>query len=353
VAARIHFQRREWEETVKFTRAALRRPHGKTPDVYVMGARALAALQRWEEARSAAQLLGKLPDQKASGLAELAAVERAEGGPERAIAVIRKGGLDLTDAANEVALRTLVDASLEAGQVEQALKAVDAALAKRPEQASLYELRGFAYAHADRIDEAKAAYAKALELDAKNAVATAALATLRAKAGDRAGAIQDYDAAAALTEDPAPYLYQAAQLALATGDPQGAERRLREVVRLDPGHVGARNDLAWLLAERGEDLDTAVELARAARRLDPSADVLDTLGWVHLKRGETGESVSALEQAVEKRSDSPSIRYRLGVALERSGDRQRAREMFQTALATGAFPEADAARRELAQLEGQ
>jgi uncharacterized protein HemY len=117
--------------------------------------------------------------------------------------------------------------------------------------------------------------------------------------------------------------------------------------------VGARNDLAWLLAEQGQDLDAALSLALAAERLDASPDVLDTLGWVYLKRGESAEAVKAFERAVEKRGDSPSMRYRLAIALNQAGDKQRAREMFQTALATGAFPEADEARRELAQLEGQ
>ena len=92
----------------------------------------------------------------------------------------------------------------------------------------------------------------------------------------------------------------------------------------DPGHVGARNDLAWLLAEEGQDLDTALALALAAQRLDPSPDVLDTLGWVYLKRGESAEAVKAFEQAVEKRPDSASMRYRLADRAQ-PGGRQAAR----------------------------
>ena len=62
-------------------------------------------------------------------------------------------------------------------------------------------------------------------------------------------------------------------------------------------------------------------------------------------------SGSALEKAVEGAAPSPSARYRLGTALSQSGDKERAREMFTLALDSGAFPEADAARRELAQLD--
>ena len=53
----------------------------------------------------------------------------------------------------------------------------------------------------------------------------------------------------------------------------------------------------------------------------------------------------------EARADSPSIRYRLGVALNKAGDPARAREMLEEAIAAGSFPEAADAQRELAELE--
>ena len=79
--------------------------------------------------------------------------------------------------------------------------------------------------------------------------------------------------------------------------------------------------------------------------------MLDTLGWVRFKRGELAAAVATLEQAVEARSESPSIRYRLGIALLKAGDPDRAREMLQSAISSGAFPEAADAERELAQLQ--
>jgi tetratricopeptide (TPR) repeat protein len=355
VLARIYYQRGEWEDAVKFSRIAVRRPENRTADVYAVGIRSFVAQKQFEEARQTAKTLEQQEGQKAAGVAELAAVERAASGPAKALEVIRKSGLDLSDPANVAVLRAFVDNALAAERGKEALAAADAALAKRPDDAGLHELRGFALGRLARTDEARAEYEKALALDAKNARATGALATLAANAGDTKKAIELYDSAAkvATGDSASQYSYLAAQLVLAGGDKAGAETRLREIVRIDAGNAGARNDLAWLLAEQGKDLDTAVALAKEAQRIDPSADVLDTLGWVHLKRGETDAAVQAFEQAVEKRSDSPSIRYRLGVALSQAGDKQRAREAFQTALGTGSFPEADDARRELAQLEGQ
>jgi len=53
---------------------------------------------------------------------------------------------------------------------------------------------------------------------------------------------------------------------------------------------------------------------------------------------------------VQMPGGSPSIRYRLGLALSQAGDTARAREMLQAAIAAGAFPEAADAQRELARL---
>jgi TolA-binding protein len=49
--------------------------------------------------------------------------------------------------------------------------------------------------------------------------------------------------------------------------------------------------------------------------------------------------------------ESGSIRYRLGVALAKQGQTERALATLRQALDTGPFPEAQAARSELAQLE--
>ena len=74
---------------------------------------------------------------------------------------------------------------------------------------------------------------------------------------------------------------------------------------------------------------------------------MDTLGWIHLKRGEPEEAVRILENAVNLEPESASIRYHLALALGETGNKERAREMLQLALEAGAFPEFDDSRREL------
>ena len=129
--------------------------------------------------------------------------------------------------------------------------------------------------------------------------------------------------------------------------------RLREVLVRDPSHAGASNDLAWLLAAKGQQLDVALALAEQAQRLDPRPDFADTLGWVHLQRGETDAAIASFERAVAGKPGDPTIRYHLGLALARKGDRDRALATLREALGGGAFPDAEAARQEIARLEKQ
>jgi tetratricopeptide (TPR) repeat protein len=135
------------------------------------------------------------------------------------------------------------------------------------------------------------------------------------------------------------------------GNNEDGIRRLRKVVSLSPGHVAAVNDLAWRLAESGQELDLALDLAKRAIQLDRQAEVLDTLGFVQLKRGDADAAIEAFEASLAERPDSPSVRYRLAMAQTQRGDSAAARDSLAKALEEDSFPEVQAARAELARLQ--
>ena len=99
------------------------------------------------------------------------------------------------------------------------------------------------------------------------------------------------------------------------------------------------------------EIEAAADHAARAARLDMNADTLDTLGFVHLRAGDAQEAAAVLRKALEARPDSPSIEFRLGLALAASGDKEAAKEILKKALRTPSFPEAKAAQAELAKLE--
>ena len=248
------------------------------PEGYVIWARALA---KQGEVEAAEKVIAQLEED--AGLPMEAAVERAalvrqSAGPAAALAVIQGAGLDLTDLANEPALRSLVEDLLALGRTEEAMARVEAALAAHPDAASLYALEGRLHADRGETDAAREAFEKARELDEDLAQTLSGLASLAALVGENERAVQLFDEAAAADPEDAAPAYAAAQLVLGAGRKAEAEQRLRAIVRRHPGAAGARNDLAWLLAESGRELELALELAEDAARMDPQPAVLDTLG---------------------------------------------------------------------------
>jgi Flp pilus assembly protein TadD len=240
--------------------------------------------------------------------------------------------------------------ALRAGQGERALAAVDAALARSPKAVELHRLRATFLAASGQGEAAEATLRHTVEIAPEDAGALLALGSWLHGAGRDGEALPLLERARTLDpHDPEP-AFLAARILADRGEGEEAELRLRAVVARSPLHLGACNDLAWRLAETQRDLDLALELARRAARLSPSGATFDTLGWVQLARGATNEAVASLEQAVAREPENPGFRYRLGVALARSGREADARNAFRAALAHGAFPEAERARAELARL---
>jgi len=317
----------------------------------VVLARAQWATGNKTVAREQIAQLAELPGFAETAVLEGARFEAEEHGPAAGARSITKASLDLTDPENETALRQACEYLVQASQGDEAVRLAQTAVKAHPDAASLHDAFGRVLVALGRGPEAAASFERALELDPENAPALAGQASLRLAGGDAEGARDLFDRASELDPANAFYPYQAAQIELAAGRTAAAEKRLREALRRNPVQAQAANDLAWILAERGESLDHALALATRASQVDGSATVFDTLGWVHYRRGEPADAVSAFERAHGLDPASPSIAYRLALALVETGDRDRAAKLFHAALASGAFPEAEAARTELARLE--
>lgn len=350
--AGIYLAQGRYKDAAEQSRTFVAKRGGARADGYLLYVRAAIALQNYEGARRTIDALAEAGFKEDAARARVQ-VDVAEKGPDAALARVASEGVDLANPASEGALRAIVDGLLRAGKAQQAQELVAGLVAKNGDVASLRELDGALLTELGRDADAQAEFQKALEIDPKYARAKIGEATLRARAGDAAGAIQLFDEASALNPTDIAPAYAAAQIALGAGQTASARERLEAIVKRDPGHAGARNDLAWLLAQENQDLDRALSLAEEAHRLDPSPEITDTLGYVLLQRGQTDRAVELLEKAAAKRPDAPSIRYHLALALDRQGNKQRALETLRQALQAGPFPEAEAAKSELARLESQ
>jgi tetratricopeptide (TPR) repeat protein len=125
---------------------------------------------------------------------------------------------------------------------------------------------------------------------------------------------------------------------------------LQRATELQPDFAAALNYLAYLWADRGENLEEALRLAERAVSLDmQSGAYVDTLGWALFRLGRLPEARRLLERARRLEGDDPAILDHLGDLYLALGEAGLAREHWELALERG--PEApEAIRAKLAAL---
>jgi tetratricopeptide (TPR) repeat protein len=134
-------------------------------------------------------------------------------------------------------------------------------------------------------------------------------ATSRLVRGDRAGSREALEQATLRAPDLSEGHLLLATLYEGDGELPNSVVRYRRVIAIDPGHVVALNNLAYLLATRGGA--TAVEavgLARRAAALAPNNPaVLDTLAWVLHLTGDTTSARTAIATALRHAPDAAEL----------------------------------------------
>jgi putative PEP-CTERM system TPR-repeat lipoprotein len=132
-----------------------------------------------------------------------------------------------------------------------------------------------------------------------------------------------------------------------------AQKHYERVVEMDPRAPVAANNLAWMYAEGGGNLDVALQLAQSAKAALPdSPEINDTLGWIYWKKGLGAMAVPPLLEAVEKAPKNPVYHYHLGLAYAKNQEPAKAQVSLETALRLDPnFSNAADARKLLASLQ--
>jgi Flp pilus assembly protein TadD len=79
--------------------------------------------------------------------------------------------------------------------------------------------------------------------------------------------------------------------------------------------------------------------------------VADTLGWIYYKKGAYLRAIALLRDSAEKIPDNATVRYHLGMAYYRNGDRADAvRELTKSLRLHASAPWASDAKQTLAEL---
>lgn len=262
------------------------------------------------------------------------AVDEAEKKYDAAIAAYERA-LEIQPSAGEP-LTALVRVDATRKQVPQALARLDKVIAKHPDNAIAHNLKGELLTSRGELDKAATSFNEAIAKAPKwwMPYRGLALSNLAGKRNEEAvKALEDGLAktgAAALGTDLAA-LYER------LNRPDDAIRVYETMIGREPESVAVANNLAMLLVSYRTDSNSLQRAGELAGKLDKVSEpsILNTRGWVKFKRGEFQESVVLLQQAVEKSPESPLMRYHLGMAQLKTGDRVSAEKNLEAAVRSG------------------
>jgi protein O-mannosyl-transferase len=103
------------------------------------------------------------------------------------------------------------------------------------------------------------------------------------------------------------------------GDPAFAEVHFRQALALEPGHTGALANLGYALELMGRDAEAAETLTRAAAARPDDADARAHLVRLLLRLGRPGEALPVAVEAARLRPDDPDILCDAGTLLASRG----------------------------------
>ena len=234
----------------------------------------------------------------------------------------------------------LAEALSHLGKHAEAVRALEAPLAKSPDDVRLLTTRASVLDRAGRSGEAIATLRKAIADRDRSGTAEdvsdlyAALADSLVRAGRTDDAIAALRAALAARPSDPVLLYALGSTYESAGRRDAAVAEMRALLAIDPDHAEAMNFVGYTYAEQGVRLDEAERLVRRALELKPrSGHVLDSLGWVLYRRGELRRAVEALEQADALAGPDATILEHLGDAYRATSRPADAARAYTRALA--------------------
>jgi Flp pilus assembly protein TadD len=150
---------------------------------------------------------------------------------------------------------------------------------------------------------------------------------------DFAGALAAFQTARQLAPSDSRPVLDLALLYDRTERWEQARKEYETVIQLQPENATALNNLAYLEAEEGVDLDQALAHAqRAQQKLPGNLDVQDTLALVYIRKNLTNDGIRMLRDLVSQRPDSAPFHLHLALALYQKGDRPWAKRELEAAL---------------------
>ena len=256
-------------------------------------------------------------------------------------------------------LSGLMNTYLAESQPDKAISAANLQIAKSPDSSAFYDLLGTALFNSKKdYDAAEAAFKKSAALDKNNADALLKLGQAQVAKGSPDQALATYRHA--LQDNPREVMFYIlmGELYEHKQDWANAKDAYQKALEIKPENPLASNNLAYVMLQSGGNVDMALALARTARRGMPdSPSAADTLGWVFYQKGAYQSAVDLFQEALKlgeksKAPDDATVHYHLGLAYEKTGKNDLARQQLERVLKINPnYSEAADVKKQLAQLK--
>jgi tetratricopeptide (TPR) repeat protein len=218
---------------------------------------------------------------------------------------------------NLTALNQLVDADIAQKKFADALARLQTEVAGRPKEIDIHLMIAKVLLAQGELAAAQEKLEQTAAMDTKNSYANLLLAQLYVNAKENGKAQEKLRAAlASSTNNVTAWMMSAAIHETDKEYPQAAEA-YEKALTLAPKFSLALNNLACLYSEHLNQLDRALLLAQAGRKLLPyEPSTADTLGWIHYRRGDFPNALALLKDSVAKpvAASVPEIQYHFGMA---------------------------------------
>jgi predicted Zn-dependent protease len=203
-----------------------------------------------------------------------------------------------------------------------------------PDNPFLYNFLGGLWMEANQADKTEQAFKKSLGRNDQLQVSYMNLAELYRRTKRTDEAAQEY------------------KRILEKNPKAAAQTHYRKTLEIELKFSSAANNLAWLMAEHGGNLDEALSFVESARaQQEDNPHIADMLGWIYYKKNAYLKAVSLLKEAAEKLPENPVVQYHLGMAKFKNGDRLKGKKTLEAAFQLSPnFPGSEEAKATLEML---
>jgi tetratricopeptide (TPR) repeat protein len=250
----------------------------------------------------------------------------------------------------------LIQAEVVSGNFDAALEKCDRQLElvdpSSMSAAIIHDLKGGIYLTQKNLTAAEASFQEALAQDPNYLKPYYELARLYQVGNQQEKAIAQYQALLEKKPGQAEPHVLLGTLYEMQNKSELAEEHYRKALEITPDFGPAANNLAYILAAGGKDIDEALKYAQIAKgKLPHDPSVADTLGWVYYKKGLYDSAIHELRDSAEKIPANPEVHYHLGMAYFKKQENDLAKASLEKALSLKPdFNGAEEARKTLAEL---